>query len=364
MINRVEIYNPSLTLLTTYFDFISCIWTTQYFAPGEFELVVEYSPQSMAYLTRGNFVVKNGGSEIAVIEKVRYSYTPDEGGTITASGRMAISLLDRRLIYSWNTNTNKPNIVTYCARKQRVEKAVRNIVSNEAINPVFGGSIRQISNLILGTDMGYTEKAKKRVSTYKNLYQATTSLLAVKNMAHRIVFDAETKKLVYQIFKGTDRSGSMVFSRQRQNLLSFAYEIDDTEWKNLYYIGGNGEGTDRFVTTFGNGAYSNNERREVFYSASSDREENETAADYAEELQAEAQQECRELAIHKTVEAEIDLVGSGYEFGLTYNVGDTILIEEVISFKPRITTVIESQSAEGYTVNVEFNEDAPEEEEE
>ena len=47
-----------------------------------------------------------------------------------------------------------------------------------------------------------------------------------------------------------------------------------------------------------------------------------------------------------------------------YNVGDIILIRDIVDFKPRITTVIESQSADGYTIDVEFNEDAPEEEEE
>lgn len=97
MINKVNVYDKSLALITTIFDFISCIWTTQYYDKGEFELVVQYTPDNLSALAVGNYLVKNNTKEVAVIDKVKYSYSPDEGGVITASGKMAISLLDRRL---------------------------------------------------------------------------------------------------------------------------------------------------------------------------------------------------------------------------------------------------------------------------
>lgn len=361
MILSLTILDNQLNLIFTLYGFISCIWTTQYYEPGDFELVVEYNEENLAALTPGNFIVKNNTNEIAIIEKVRYEYSPNEGGIITATGRMAISLLDRRLIYSWNTSTYRPNIITYCTAGGNMEDAARNAVYSQAINPTAGGSSRVISNLILGTDHGYTETAGKRISTYQNLYSALTSFLATKNMAHRIIYDAQSSKLLYEVFKGTDRSGTMIFSRQLENLLSFVYELDYSEWKNLLYIGGEGEGTDRFVTSTNTNGYQNGtERREYFYSASSDKDS--PNAEYATILQNEAKQECRDLIIKKNVEAEIDLVNSGLIFGEDYNVGDIILIRDIIDFKPRITTVIESQSGESYTVDVEFNEDAPAEE--
>jgi hypothetical protein len=184
-------------------------------------------------------------------------------------------------------------------------------------------------------------------------------------MAHRITYDHENQKLVYEVFQGTDRSSALIFSRYFENLLSFAYEDNVQSLKTLLYIGGDGEGRDRFVTSRPvNGGGTQLNRREAFYSASSNREENETASSYEIVLKAEAKAASSEYARQKTIEAEIDLVNSGLEFGVDYNVGDIILIKDIIDFKPRITTVIESQSADGYNIDAEFNEDAPEEDSE
>ena len=77
MIYKLTILNPNLTVATIFTEFITCIWNTQYFGPGEFEFVVEYTPDNMNNLKCGNFIVKNNTDEIAIIEKVRYEFNPD-----------------------------------------------------------------------------------------------------------------------------------------------------------------------------------------------------------------------------------------------------------------------------------------------
>ena len=363
MITKITILSPSLVFQKAYLSFISCIWTTQYYDTGDFELVVEYNAENLSALAIGNYVVKNNTNEVAVIEKVRYDYSPDEGGKITASGRMAISLLDRRLIYQWSNN--KPSIITYCQDGQRVEEACIDTVQSQIVNPSAGGTSRTIPFLVCSAYTGLTKTGSKHVSTAKNLYEALTSLLGRYAMAHRIVYDSAINKLVYEVYSGTDKSRDLIFSRKFQNLLSLSYEEDSEHLKTIVYIGGDGEGIDRFVTgTSINGGGSQLNRREVFYGASSNRAQGEASADYARILQNEAKTAASEYAQTKTIGAEIDLVNSGYKFGIDYNVGDTILISDIVDFKPRITTIIESQSADGYTIDVEFNEDAPEEENE
>jgi len=366
MINALRILNKNLAPVTVFFSFISCIWTTQYYDAGEFELVVEYSEENLSALAVDNFIIKNNTNEIAIIEKIRYEYSPDEGGTITASGRMAISLLDRRLI-GYIISNNHPVTYQYCAQGGNMEDYARQTVKHMAIEPYGGNNAKIIPNLALGTDKGYAETSSKHISTYQNCLSTLTAFLATKSMAHRIVYNADTNKLEYEVYKGTNRSGTLVFSRYLENLLSFAYEIDETEWKNAIYIGGDGEGASRYVATVGMNGYPSGgglNRREVFYDASSTKEDGTTDSAYITLIKNEARQECKEYAIVKNVEAEIDLVNSGLQFGTDYNVGDVILIRDIVDFKPRITTIIESQSADGYTVDVEFNEDPPEEEEE
>lgn len=359
MIKSLTILSPTLDYIDTVYAFLSCIWTTQFYAEGEFELVVEYSKENLTELAIGNFIVKNATNQIAVIEKVRYEYTPDEGGKIIASGRMAISLLDRRIIGSYSGV--HPNIITYCANNGNMEAAAMDTVRAFAMT----GTARAIPNLVLGTPKGYTNKAKKRRSTFQNLYSTLTAFLATKSMAHRIIYDADTSQLMYEVFKGTNRSSTLVFSRTLENLLSFAYEVDETEHKTWIYVAGEGEGRARYVTSISMNNYGDGlNRKEMLYEASASLEEGETDSSYVDIMKTEAFQECRQYSTQKNIEAEIDLVNSGLEFGVDYNVGDVILISDIIDFKPRITTVIESQSADGYTVDVEFNEDPPEEEEE
>lgn len=361
MINSLTILTPDLTFVKKYYAFISCIWTTQFYGPGEFELVVEYNEENLATLAPGNYIVKNDKGEVAIIEKIKYTFSPEQGGLLTASGRMAISLLQRRLIFAYWPTTFKPIIKTYCLQDGNVEDSARAAVADCLIN---GPLQRQIPVLSLGTRQGYSDTANRRVSTYQNLYSAITAFLAAKNMGHRILYNSGNSTLTYEIFKGTDRSGTMVFSRNRENLLSFEYEEDQTEWENYFYIGGSGEGTDRFVTSVTMNDYGDgNKRREYFYSANSEREDNTSDSAYNNILENEAKQECRDLDIKKSVKAEIDLVNFGLEFGEDYNVGDIIKIADIIEYLPRITTVIESQTGDGYNVDVEFDEEKPAEEE-
>ena len=364
MIFHLKVLRPSdLTVIAYIQSFVSCIWTTQYYEPGEFELVVPYSAENYEALKVNNFVVKNNTDEIAIIEKVRYDFSPEEGGVVIASGRMAIAILERRLMSSYTGY--HPNIYTYCAQGGNVENYCRQSVKQQAIEPTAGGSTRIIPNLAIAPSKGFPETANKRISTYLNLYSALTAFLATKTMAHRIYYDRDNSRLVYEVIKGTDRSSSMVFSRYLQNLLSFSFELDTTDYKNYIFVGGDGEGIQRYVTgVLMNDFEGGLNRRETFYAAQSNKEDGVSDAAYINILKNEAKQECKELNVVKNVEAEIDLVNSGLVFGQDYNVGDVILIKDVIDFAPRITTVIESQSVDGYSVDVEFNEDAPEEEEE
>ena len=361
MIFKLNILNPSLDTVAVFFDFISCIWTTQYYGTGEFELVVEYSKDNFNALQIGNYIVKNNTNEIAVIEKVRYDYSADKGGTITASGRMAICLLERRLMcYIGNGH---PNIYTYCQDGERMEAAARRSVGNFAVTTMAPSHL-VIDNLLLGVDQGYTETASKRVSTYLNLYRALTSFLATKNMAHKITYSTNGY-LVYKVYKGTDRSDTMTFSRNIGNLRSFSYEVDSEPWKNWFCIGGDGEALQRTVLALQTNGYPHGggtERREHFYSASSNKEDGESDAAYNNILIAEAEQECGDLIVQRNVEAEIDMTAT--EYGKDWNVGDVILISDVVDYKPRITAVIESQTDAGYAIDVEFNGEKPEEEDE
>lgn len=356
MIQQLEVRDwATLSRLIIIDTFISCIWTTQYYDKGEFELVVSYSDELFNAIKVGNYLMRTGGEQyqpFGVIETVKYSYNANEGRLLTVTGKLGISLLDRRLIYAWSNY--HPQILTYCTQGQRVELAARNAVTTHAINPA-----RAIAHLTLGVEQGLLATSNKHVSTYQNLYEALTVLLAGVYYGHRILYNSLLKQLDYEVYNGTDRSKVLIFSANRENIISFSYTEDESQYKNNAYIGGEGEGLNRFVTaTQINGGFATStERREMFYGASSDKEDNVTSAAYAEILKTEARKENAAYSPIISACGEIDLTTSGLVYGEDFNVGDIITIEDIVTIQPRITSVIESQDENGYSVTVEFNED-------
>ena len=358
MINQLEVRAwDTLNRLMIISEFISCIWTTQYYDKGEFELVISYSAELFDALRLGNYIIRSDYTELApfgVIETVSYKNDPNEGQILTVTGKLGISLLDRRLIYAWSNY--RPQILTYCTDGQNIEAAAFDAVLTHAINPAS----RRIAHLDTDVPLkGLPATGSKHVSTYQNLYNAITALLGGVYYGHRIRYDFVNRALIYDVYSGVDRSGRLKFSQDRENLISFSYTEDESQYKNNAYIGGEGEGLNRFVTaTQINGGFSTpTERREMFYGASSDKEDNISNADYAAILVTETKKENADYARVISAGGEIDLTTSGLKYGEDFNVGDIITIEDIVTVKPRITTVVECQNENRYTVTAEFNED-------
>ena len=391
MIEYIECRNASRLLLGIIDDFSSVIWHTEYFGTGDFEIHTPYSAEHKSRLAIGNFITRPDSVQIGIIERLSITYTPEEGRMLTAAGRFCLCLLERRLCLKPLVNYHAKT--TTIASGTKTEVAVRQLVADHIINPSWAR--RKISFVALGTLKGLTAISDERQSTYQNLLSFSQKVLQngkENNISSPygayISFNRSDKKLYYNVYKGQDRSNSsnaisfgitpLIFSEDFDNLTSFEYTKDITNYKNDGVAGGEGEGATRFYSYLYsdyNAARDGMKRFEIFFDESSISQtyQNEAGTDvaysnaqYSAILRNEGKALLKEYPVESVIIGDIDITNTGLKFAPTpqddgdFCVGDIILLKDKvinILIASRITSMTEVQDEEGYSAIASFDDE-------
>lgn len=274
MIDYIEIRDATLELLGLIDTAKSIILETQYYGAGAFEVYTAATPQTVSILQAGNFVTKVDSNEIGIIEAINISFSLQDGRMITASGRLAKSILDRRLISYVSGNANASTIFS-----GNVEARARGLVQDNAIAcykdkaRTVPYTQRNISLLQLGTLKGLPATTDLRQAENDNLLTYTDEFLQQYGYGAKVILSGN--KLAYEVYNGADRSignaagnEPVIFSEDFDNLVGSNYSFDETSGKTFALVGGAGEGDERFYVEC-NENLSGLARREVFVDASS-----------------------------------------------------------------------------------------------
>ena len=373
MIDYVEIRNAETELIGIIDTAKSVIWRSVYYGVGDFEVYVQATQNTRELLSVGNYVTRQDNNEIGIIEKVEIKADKFDGLMITASGRFAKSILDRRLIYNLSGTINAATIL-----RGNVELQVRKIVEENAISCAFD-SRRNIPLLELGALANIQlvivdengNAAQKQVS-YENLLEYSDAVLQEYELSARVTLDAERKKLQYSVFSGEDRSEEnesgnepVIFSEDYDNLKDSAYSLDKTSCKNSALVGGEGEGTARFYALAA-GSETGLARREVWVDASSIsktyKDAGGTEQTYSNDVYSGflLERGRQSLSALKPVEAfggSLDVTSGNFVFNRDFFLGDVVTVESErigIYKRVRIISVTEVQDENGYTVAVDY----------
>lgn len=355
----------------------SIIWHSVWFGVGDFEIYAKATAEHLQLLNVGYYVTRNDNDEIGIIEGIEITTSVTDGAMITATGRFAKSILDRRLIYRTSGTTKLSNKATTLSGN--VESAARALVVNNAIDCTFDTK-RNFAMLELGANAGITavivdengNKARKQVS-YKNLLEYTDGLLEEYGLSAKIILDEDTKKLQYIVKQGVDRSADnaagldpVIFSGDYDNLSDSQYAFDSASKKNVALIGGEGEGINRFFALLAPAALTGLDRREIFVDASSlskaytdDSEQEQTYTDevYAEMLVTQGKQTLAPLTDAETFTGTILVTAGNYIINTDFALGDIVTVQENSIDKfinVRITEITEVQDESGYTVDAVY----------
>lgn len=368
-IDYVEIRSESTELLGIVDTAKSIIWHSVYFGVGDFEIYAQATPKVIALLQHGNLVTRPDDVEVGIIEKINIANDPQDGRMVTATGRFAKSILERRLIFNLSGTVNTPTIL-----RGNVETEVRRVITENAISCPFD-SRRNIPLLALGDVAGLPHiivdengnAAQKQVS-YQNLLTYTDELLQEYGLGATVILDEDAGKLRYVIYAGNDRSWDnsagndpIVFSEQYDNLTSSTYEYDAATEKNVALIGGAGEGVERFYSLVA-GTQAGLQRRELWvdaaslnrtYKDDSDVEQTYSDSEYRAMLNAAGMQQLNANRAKEIFDGAIDLQNSRWQYNRDFALGDIVTTQDDDIGKyvnVRLRAVLEVQDENGYSI--------------
>ena len=372
-IEYVEIRDESRNIVGIIDTAQSIIWHSVYNGVGDFEIYAQATEKHIGLLVAGNYVTRLNDAEIGIIEHIAVSFNVQSGRMITATGRFAKSILDRRHIYNLDGNTNKATVFS-----GNVEAAARKLVYDNAIGCLFD-SMRNIPILELGALANLPEvivddngnAASKQVS-YANLLTYTDSLLDEYKQAAMIILDEDSKQLQYIVYKGADRStdntdgnAPIIFSQDFDNLNESEYTYDTAQEKTAALIGGEGEGLGRFYSLVA-GAEIGLARRETWVDASAvskkykdeqGEEKTYSDAEYKQMLDTLAKQELAPLVKIETFSGSIDITEGQFILNQDFALGDIVTVQDNFLGKyinARVYETLETQDENGYTVEAVY----------
>lgn len=338
---EIRVYNNELNFQGILENQKSLIWTRRYFEPGSMELHAPITEKNLKLLKRGNLIWIREYKEAAVIED-RIMEDNEIRSEITVKGRFLSSYMDRRLVKETVNFSGK------------VEIAMRTLL--ESVTP--------IPKVELGLLQGFDDKVGFQ-ATYKNLLTCIQKLGMSAGIGFRFRPDFNAKKIYFETYKGKDRTteqyvnNRVIFSEEYKNLNNTVYRENDQRYKNVAYVGGEGEGSARKYVKIGNA--SGLELREIFVDAKDIRSEGLTPEQYQDALITRGKEELKKNIISDSLECDTG-ADANFRYKTNYDLGDIVTVKKKdwgIEEKLRITEIREIYEYGGRRIEPTFGEGLP-----
>jgi hypothetical protein len=324
----------------------SVIWIKRFNDAGAFELYIRADADLLKLFSENEIYIARPDSDAVMIaENVNLDTDDENGDYLTITGRSAESLLGRRIIPSQSTFQN-----------QTAENVVRSLITANVIDP--SDARRKIDCIKLGASKGYTTRIDKQV-TGKNLLETISDVC--KEQKYGFEFTFANNEFTFNLYTGVDRSYNqsentfVVFSPAFENLGNTQYSKDKTTLYNSVYVAGEGEGTARVIINAQQlpTAKTGLELRELWTDA---RNTSSNGGDIpiGEYSLLLYNQGLEDIAIAtETTKFNGEILNSDmYVYGVDYNLGDTVQIENEygITGTAVVTEITEVEDANGYKI--------------
>lgn len=334
--------------------FTTLLWYRRYYQPGIFEL--HLSAEYFDLINGSMYLWRNDRPELGVIREVNFARGGKGEKTMYCKGFFSEHLLNNRVI---QPVFNKTGVISSLAY---------DVVDLFAVNPVDAG--RKIRGLQI-TDRPALGTSITLQDTGSNVGDKLYEVLKTQEMSQRIVFDYLKNTLTYQVWQGLDRRDTQnvnswaIFSDSFRNIKNAQYDRETSEYKNVAYVAGEGEGTARTVVEVDIRSSPDEERRELFVDARDLQRETEevtyTEAQYKELLRQRGLEKLADYAAIEKVDSGVD-PGANLIYGVDFDLGDlcTYRYSDVnLECSKRITEIQEVFEGPSQTLNVIFGTDVP-----
>lgn len=338
-------------------DHESLIWTERYRQHGDFEMKIASTRRNRGLLTADMLLAADRSQYVMKIETIEDSSDDENRQILTVRGRSIETLMydrvakeslsDLTLSPKWTISGLTPTAV---ARKIFHDICVTGVLSPYDVIPFINeGSLSSVpSNIPEPVDLVTVELEPTTV------YDAIEQLAEIWNFGFRMLRNADTSQLWFDIFMGADRTTgqtvfpAVVFSPQLDNLQNTTQLLTTENAKNVAYVY-SPAGFQMVYASDVDPDVSGFERRVLTVNASDI-----TLDAYPDPLDAAAaliQKGTEELAKARTYQAfdgEISQA-SQYKPGRDYNIGDLVEMRDTdgTANNMRVTEIIHASDKEG-----------------
>jgi len=240
MTNFVYILDGNLARIGVIEGWSSIIWAKRYWTNGDCEIYTAATPEALQLASTGVYIERPDDDMVCRIDRIELTTSAENGDYLTIHGTDVKQLLDQRII--WSATTAQGVAETFA----------RQLVSDALIVPIYAARQAVKPNgqtlLSLAPAAGFTEPSTEQV-TYKNLGAKIEEICRRYGWGSRITRNGSV--LAFELYAGVDRSNSVFFAEEYDNLISTDYLIDRTRIMNVALVGGSGEGALRICEPAG-----------------------------------------------------------------------------------------------------------------
>lgn len=228
------VYDEELRIVGGFDDYKSLIWARRYRENGDCEIYAPASAEAIELLKIGRFVRRIGDDMVCLIQSVEITSSATEGDYITVTGKDAACLLDRRIV--WRTTTCYGNAEKFLLK-----------LANEALGAA-AEDFRQYKSdggellFTVADPSGLVSSLSLQVS-YKQVGDVIRENCQRFGWGYRVQLSGGV--LLFSVYAGEDRSASVQFSDDLENLITSDYLHDETNSQNVALVAGEGEGAAR-----------------------------------------------------------------------------------------------------------------------
>lgn len=247
----VYVLDGNLETIGVIDNYQSLIWANRYRDIGDCELYLGADPDMVELLKIGRYLIREGDDMVCRIKKTEITTSTDDGDFLTVTGYDVKDLLDQRI--AWGTLISDGNAEEFA--RSMIDGSLGGTADADRIMLKPDGT----RLLYLDTAAGFTDVTTEQVS-FANIGGTVRQFCAKYGWGYRVTLRGGALRLAF--YRGTDRSDSVIFSPNYENLIGSDYSDDATDLGNVALIGGDGTGANRSRESVGTA--SGIDRSEIF----------------------------------------------------------------------------------------------------
>lgn len=260
---QLYILNPDYEFVGMIDETESTLWNKKYNDDGYCEIYVPCNMGMIELLRKSNYVYRYDDDMFCKIEGLEIDTDAENGDYIISTANdIAKTVLSGRVV-RWQ--------IVY---KGTVFGFLLKAITDNIISPAQDQ--RKISNFVFDTSNAAEFTETIEVSTFaEDLHSLVKNTCKTYGYGYRISYAPETQSLVFRLFKGVNRAdptqdGYVEFSPAFSNILASKYKEDDSNYKNVAYVGYKAaDETVHLLSLFnGDTEPSGEDRKEVFVDGS------------------------------------------------------------------------------------------------